>query len=158
MSFDTRGFRTALGSFSTGIVVVTAGPPERYRGITVNSFTSLSLDPPLVLWCIARTSRRYETFTMAREFTVSVLGEGQRAAAERIAVAGEGDLGDIALEPVEGGPPAIAGCLAVFACTREAIHDGGDHVILIGRVQNFHYREEETPLTFYRGRYGKMSE
>ena len=123
MGFDTRGFRTALGSFSTGIVVVTAGRPELYRGITVNSFTSLSLDPPLVLWCIARTSRRYETFTMASEFTVSVLGEGQRAAAERIAVAGEGDLGDIALEPVEGGPPAIAGSLAVFS--HQTLHRSG---------------------------------
>jgi flavin reductase (DIM6/NTAB) family NADH-FMN oxidoreductase RutF len=158
MDFDTRGFRKALGSFPTGIVVVTAGPPERYRGITVNSFASLSLDPPLVLWCIARTSRRYETFTMASEFTVSVLGEGQRAASDRIAVAGEGDLGDIALETVTSGPPAIAGCLAVFECTREAIHDGGDHVIIVGRVQNFRHREDGTPLTFFRGRYGKMEE
>jgi len=153
MSFDTRGFRDALGSFPTGIVVVTAGAPERYRGITVNSFASLSLDPPLVLWCIARTSRRYETFTMANEFTVSVLGAGQRAVAERIAVAGEGDLGDIALETIAGGPPAIAGCLAVFACTREAIHDGGDHVIIVGRVAHFHYQDGE-PLEFFRGAYG----
>ena len=158
MSFDTRGFRNALGSFPTGIVVVTAGSPERYRGITVNSFASLSLDPPLVLWCIARTSRRYETFTMASEFTVSVLGEGQRTVSERIAVAGEGDLGDITLEPVASGPPAIAGYLAVFACTREAIHDGGDHVIIVGRVNAFWYREDSPPLAFFRGRYGTVGE
>jgi len=155
MSFDTRGFRTALGSFPTGIVVVTAGLPEHYRGITVNSFTSLSLDPPLVLWCIARTSRRYETFTMANEFTVSVLSAGQRAVAECIAVAGEGDLGDIALETVASGPPAIAGCLAVFACTRAAIHDGGDHVIIVGRVTHFQHQDGE-PLMFFRGHYEKI--
>jgi flavin reductase (DIM6/NTAB) family NADH-FMN oxidoreductase RutF len=158
MSFNTHGFRKALGSFPTGIVVVTAGPPERYRGITVNSFASLSLDPPLVLWCIARASRRYETFTKASEFAVSVLGEGQRAVADRIAVAGEGDLGDIALETVANGPPAIARSLAVFECRREAIHDGGDHVIIVGRVNAFRYREDDRSLTFFRGRYGKMGE
>lgn len=155
MSFDARAFRNALGCFPTGIVVVTAGTPGNWRGITVNSFASLSLDPPLILWSIAKTSRRYLTFTNAAEFTVSVLGEADRAAAEAIAVAGEGELTAVELEECE--PPAIKGAIAVFECAREALHDGGDHVIVVGRVKEFRHRDG-APLTFFRGRYGKIVE
>lgn len=158
MAIDTRAFRNALGCFSTGIVVVTAGAPDACRGITVNSFASLSLDPPLVLWCIAKSSRRYETFTKAAEFTVSVLAGSQREAAECIAVAGEGELGDVVLEPAESGPPAVAGALAVFGCAREAVYDGGDHSIIVGRVLRFSQRESGTPLVFFRGRYRSFSD
>ncbi|GAA0571054.1 flavin reductase family protein [Rhizomicrobium electricum] len=155
MSFDARAFRNALGCFPTGIVVVTAGTSGNWRGITVNSFASLSLDPPLILWCIAKTSRRYLTFTNATEFTVSILGEADRAAAEAIATAGEGELTAIELEECE--PPAIKGAIAVFECARETLHDGGDHVIVVGRVHAFRHRNG-APLTFFRGRYGKIVE
>lgn len=158
MAFDTRAFRNALGCFPTGIVVATAGVAGAWRGITVNSFASLSLDPPLVLWCIARSSRRYETFTKAGEFTVSVLADGQRECAECIAVAGEGDLGDVKLEPAEIGPPAVAGAMAVFECILEAVHEGGDHSVVVGRVLRFAYRENGGPLVFYRGRYRTLAE
>ncbi len=156
MSFDRRSFRNALGGFPTGIVVVTAGEGSNLRGITVNSFTSVSLEPPLILWCIAKSSRRYDLFTNATEFTVSVLSEDGRAAAEVIA-AGEGELAGVALEACETGPAAIAGAVAVFECSREVLHDGGDHVIIVGRVHNFRQRDG-APLTFLRGRYGKISE
>ena len=156
MSFDSRGFRNALGSFPTGIVVVTASEGRGLRGITVNSFTSVSLDPPLILWCIAKSSRRYDLFTNATEFTVSVLSEDERAASEAIAKAGEGNLDGVALEDCTTGPAAIAGAVAVFECTREALYDGGDHMIIVGRVQSFRQRGG-APLTFLRGQYGKIS-
>ena len=156
MTFDSRGFRNALGCFPTGIVVVTAGHPGAWRGITVNSFTSVSLDPPLILWCIAKSSRRYELFTKAAEFTVSVLSEAGRAAAEAIAQAGEGDLGTVPLENCDAGPPAIAGSVAVFECSQEALHEGGDHVIVVGRVKTFRC-QDGAPLTFFRGKYRTLS-
>lgn len=152
MSFDARAFRQALGSFATGIAVVTAGRDGNWRGITVNSFSSLSLDPPLILWCIGKTSRRYLTFTNAAEFTVSILSADNRAAAEAIATAGEGELTAVPLEDCDDCPPAIAGALAVFECSREALHDGGDHVIVVGRVKTFRQRDG-APLTFFRGQY-----
>lgn len=157
MNFDRREFRNALGSFPTGIVVVTAGEGGNLRGITVNSFASVSLDPPLILWCIAKSSRRYDLFTKAAEFTVSVLSEGERAAAEAIATAGEGELAGVAWEACETGPAAIAGAVAVFECTREVLYDGGDHIIIVGRVHTFRQRDG-APLTFLRGRYGKIGE
>lgn len=155
MSFDTRGFRQALGCFATGIVVVTAGRDGNWRGITVNSFASLSLDPPLILWCIAKTSRRYLAFTNATEFTVSVLGEENRAAAEAIATSGEGELTAVPLEDCDDCPPAVAGSIAIFECSRETLYDGGDHVIVIGRVKAYRQREG-APLTFFRGKYGSL--
>jgi flavin reductase (DIM6/NTAB) family NADH-FMN oxidoreductase RutF len=156
MSFDGRAFRSALGCFATGIVVVTAGSKGDWRGITVNSFASLSLDPPLILWCIAKSSRRYETFTKATEFTVSVLAEAARAAADAIALAGEGELGAVPIEECEACPPAIQGALSVFECTNEALHDGGDHVIVVGRVNAFRC-QDGVPLTFFRGKYGTIA-
>ena len=153
MDFDTREFRNALGRYPTGVAVVTAVESERLRGITVSSFTSLSLDPPLVLWSIAKSSRRYQTFTKAPEFTVSVLGEDGRAAAETIA-AGD-DVETVPLEDGDG-PPAIAGALAVFHCRREWLYDGGDHVVIVGRVLGFRHRDGN-PLVFCDGRYGTLA-
>lgn len=154
MRSNARNFRNALGCFPTGIVVVTAGAPGAVRAITVNSFSSLSLDPPLILWCIAKSSRRYEAFTKLDKFTVSVLAEGQRATSECIATAKEGEALDVTLEALPEHPPAIDGALAVFACSLEALQDGGDHAIVIGRVEDFFYREDGAPLTFFRGQYG----
>lgn len=156
MSLDTREFRNALGCFATGIVVVTAGPPGRERAITVNSFTSVSLDPPLILWCIAKASRRYDVFTTADAFTVSVLGEEGRGISDAIAGSADGDLGGVATEPCRTGAPAIAGALAAFSCHREALHDGGDHVIIVGRVEALRFRDG-APLVFFRGRYGTLT-
>jgi flavin reductase (DIM6/NTAB) family NADH-FMN oxidoreductase RutF len=157
MSFDVRSFRQALGCFATGIVVVTAGRNGNWRGITVNSFSSLSLDPPLILWSIAKSSRRYLSFTNASEFTVSVLSVENRASAEAIATAGEGELTAVPLEDCDDCPPAVAGAIAVFECSRETLYDGGDHVIVVGRVKAFRQRPG-APLVFFRGKYGSVTE
>src|SRR6202453_3947741 len=118
---DSRGFRDALGCFPTGVAVVTAGHAnqDEHIGITVNSFTSVSLDPPLVLWCMDRRSSRHDHFAAAPAFTVSILGTEHKAVSARLARPGEHALGGIDLLPTELGPPALADSLAVFECLRE---------------------------------------
>lgn len=159
MSFDTREFRNALGCFPTGVAVVTAGSADRAAmGITVNSFTSVSLDPPLVLWCVDRRSDRFAIFTTAEEFTISVLDAAHRNVSARLAQPGAHRLDGIALRRTALGPPALAEALAVFECRREAVHTGGDHVILLSRVLGFSWRPAGAPLVFFRGCYGTVSQ
>lgn len=164
MNFDARAFRSALGEFPTGVAVVTAAGPGAERqamahmGITVNSFTSVSLDPPLVLWCIAKGSRRARTFADAESFTVSILGSDHRDVSARLAGAGEHSLDGIALLPTMLGPPALADSLAVFECVRHAVTDGGDHAIIVGRVVRFSRRGEGAPLVFFRGKYSALAD
>jgi flavin reductase (DIM6/NTAB) family NADH-FMN oxidoreductase RutF len=156
MSFDTRAFRHALGCFPTGVAVVTA-TGEAVMGITVNSFTSVSLDPPLVLWCLHKDSQRYHPFTKAKGYTISVLGTEHETLSARLAKPGEHKLDGVELIATELGPPALADALAVFECESHAVHDGGDHGILVGRVVRFARRDAGAPLVFYRGRYGALS-
>ena len=156
MSFDTRAFRQALGAFPTGVAVVTADE-GKLMGITVNSFTSVSLDPPLVLWCIDRKSDRYDIFTGARHFTISVLGTAHEAVSARLAKQGAHHLDGIGLVRTELGPPALADALAHFECEREALHEAGDHAILVGRVLRFARHDAGQPLVFFEGRYGALA-
>src|SRR5882724_10240903 len=170
MDFDIKGLRDALGCFPTGIAVITAVPAAdaansikpneaSHIGITVNSFTSVSLDPPLVLWCIDRRSRRYPHFVQAPGFTVSILASGHKAVSARLAGAGEQSLEGIALIPTELGPPALADSLAIFECARESVQDAGDHAILIGRVLRFARHDGAgAPLVYFRGRYGALAQ
>jgi flavin reductase (DIM6/NTAB) family NADH-FMN oxidoreductase RutF len=154
LTFDTRAFRNALGCFPTGVAVVTAqsdGPHP--KGITVNSFTSVSLDPPLVLWCVDGRSDRCDTFVKAHGFTISILDAVHKGLSAKLARRGEHSLDGIALLPTELGAPALAEALAVFECGRESVHPGGDHVILLGRVLRFAFRKAGAPLVFYRGHY-----
>jgi flavin reductase (DIM6/NTAB) family NADH-FMN oxidoreductase RutF len=158
MTFDRRAFRTALGSFPTGVAVVTtAASAAHHLGITVNSFTSVSLDPPLVLWCMDKKSDRYHAFTTAQSYTVSILGTEHQDVSARLARQGSHDLDGIALRGTELGPPALADALAVFECESEAVHDAGDHAILIGRVVRFMHHENGAPLVFFRGKYGTLA-
>jgi flavin reductase (DIM6/NTAB) family NADH-FMN oxidoreductase RutF len=158
MSFDQRAYRTALGSFPTGVAVVTTeGSTEHHMGITVNSFTSVSLDPPLVLWCMDKKSDRYHAFTKAGRYTVSILGTEHQEVSSRLAKQGSHSLDGIALQPTELGPPALADALAVFECESHSVHEAGDHAILIGRVVRFLRHEDGTPLVYFRGKYGALA-
>jgi flavin reductase (DIM6/NTAB) family NADH-FMN oxidoreductase RutF len=157
MSFDTRAFRQALGAFPTGVAVVTAGE-GKHVGITVNSFTSVSLDPPLVLWCIDKKSDRFEAFTRAKSFTISILGTAHEAVSSRLAKQGSHHLDGIELLPTRLGPPALGDALAYFECEKEAVHDAGDHAILVGRVIRFGRHDAGAPLVFFRGHYGALSQ
>lgn len=158
MGFDTRAFRQALGCFPTGVAVVTAQLPGRHpMGITVNSFASVSLDPPLVLWCLDKKSDRYETFVKAKGFVISVLGTAHESVSARLAKQGSHSLEGVELLNTELGPPALADALALFECEHYAVHDGGDHAILVGRVLRFARREAGAPLVFFQGRYGALA-
>jgi flavin reductase (DIM6/NTAB) family NADH-FMN oxidoreductase RutF len=156
MSFDTRAFRQALGSFPTGVAVVTAGEGQ-HVGITVNSFTSVSLEPPLVLWCIDKRSDRFEAFARAKHFTISVLGTAHEAVSARLSRQGSHSLDGIELLPTKLGPPALGEALAWFECENYALHDAGDHAILLGRVLHFARHEAGAPLVFFQGRYGALA-
>ena len=154
MTFDKRAFRDALGCFPTGVTLVIAHTAElNPMAITVNSFTSVSLDPPLILWCGYRGSQRFDTFANAEVFTVSVLNADHQEVSSRLAKPGEHQLDGIPLITTESGAPALADALAIFECRREAIYDGGDHSIILGRVEQFAFRNEGAPLVFFRGRY-----
>jgi len=158
MTLDTRAFRSALGCFPTGVAVITATAESAPMGITVNSFTSVSLDPPLVLWCLDRKSDRYKVFVSAAHYTISILGTGHEDVSARLAKQGEHKLDGVALEATELGPPALCDALAVFECAREAVHEGGDHAILIGGVLRFHRHQAGAPLVFFKGKYGALAE
>jgi len=155
---DSRAFRDALGCFPTGVAVVTAGQADQgeHIGITVNSFTSVSLSPPLVLWCMDRRSYRHDIFAQANGFTVSILGTGHKDVSARLARPGEHSLDGIALLETELGPPALADSLAVFECATEKKLEGGDHTIFLGRVLRFFRPSESPPLVFFQGRYSAL--
>ena len=157
MTFDSRAFRAALGNYPTGVAVIIAGEVSRPLGITVNSFASVSLEPPLVMWCLDRKSRRFELFTTASRYTVSILGSVHETVSQRLAGQGEHQLDQIGLIPTQLGPPALADALAVFECQRHALYDGGDHAILVGRVERFLIQDAGMPLVFFRGRYSALA-
>ena len=158
-SFDEAKFRQVLGYFPTGVVVVTAVDEEgQPAGLAIGSFTSVSLDPPLVLWCLHRKSDRFESFRGADRYTISLLGTAHEAVSARLAKQGAHSLEGIELFKTELGPPALAEALAVFECQSEAVHEGGDHVILVGRVVRFARREAGAPLVFFHGRYGALAD
>jgi flavin reductase (DIM6/NTAB) family NADH-FMN oxidoreductase RutF len=158
MSFDTRAFRSALGCFPTGVAVVTASAEVAPMGITVNSFTSVSLEPPLILWCLDRKSDRYEVFTKADGYTISVLGTEHESVSSRLSKQGEHRLDGVELMQTELGPPALRDALAVFECASAAVYGAGDHAILVGRVLRFLRQEAGAPLVFFKGKYGALAQ
>jgi flavin reductase (DIM6/NTAB) family NADH-FMN oxidoreductase RutF len=157
MTFDSRMFRQALGCFPTGVAVVTACGEAADIGITVNSFASVSLDPPLVMWCIDRKSDRFKSFTGAGHYTISILGTKHQDVSARLAKQGEHSLENLDLTKTESGPPALADALAVFECESHAVHEGGDHAILVGRVLRFFRQDAGDPLVYFRGKYGALA-
>ena len=147
-----REFRDALGRFATGVCVITTATPRGPLGITANSFASVSLDPPLVLWSPARSSRRFGAFASATHYAIHVLGEDQGDLCRRFSRSGH-DFAGLDWSATEDGTPLIEGCLARFECRLAAQHEGGDHLIVVGRVVGAQYRAG-APLLFSAGRYG----
>lgn len=147
-----RMFRDALGRFATGVTVVTCDSDLGPLGITANSFASLSLDPPLVLWSPARASRRFQAFIDARHYAIHILSKAQQDLCERFATQGH-DFDGMDWHANGHRVPLFRGCLARFECTRHAIHGGGDHAIVVGHVDAAEVNEGE-PLLFAGGRYG----
>ena len=151
---DARAFRDALGRFATGVTVVTILAASGPMGMTANSFASVSLDPPLVLWSPARASSRFDLFAGAEHFAIHVLAAEQADLAGRFTRGGDGFDG-LAYRSGPEGVPLLPQPLARFDCRRAAIHDGGDHVIVVGRVLRAAMRPGE-PLLFSQGRFGRF--
>ncbi|MDT7532131.1 flavin reductase family protein [Sphingobium sp. SA2] len=154
LAFDQRAFRNALGHFPTGVVVVTAETEGRDPiAMTVSSFNAVSLDPPLVLFSVGRTAPSLPALLAARNFGISVLRHDQSDLSSRFA-GGRGEKW-AGLAPVLGetGCPLIGPCLATFECAPFAVHEGGDHLIVVGHVLRFEIAEEGEPLVFFRGGY-----
>ncbi len=152
-TIDSQALRRCLGHFATGVAVVTTRQKGVDRGITVNSFTSLSMHPPLVLWCLARTSRSYSAFTESDYFIINVLSADQVTVSNRFAFReGEHFPGDVPFSRAVADVPLLDGCCAHFQCRKTVEFDGGDHVGLIGEVIAFS-GSDRPGLVYNRGQY-----
>ena len=151
--FDLRDFRDALGTFATGVTIVTArGKDGGPVGLTVNSFASVSLEPPLVLWSQSLYAQSLPAFQEASHFVVNVLASDQLELAKRFAGQHDDRFLDVAHIVPDHGAPVIEGCAAHFECRNEARYYGGDHIIFLGRVERYAFTPKPT-LMFCRGQF-----
>ncbi len=151
--FDPRAFRQALGSFATGVTIITTRTEDgEALGLTVNSFNSVSLDPPMVLWSLAESYRGYEAFKKASHWAVHVLASDQEALSNRFAGKAEDKFSGLELEQGINGNPLLTGCAARFECKTAFQYEGGDHLIFVGEVESFE-QCDSAPLVFHGGRY-----
>lgn len=152
--FSADDFRATLGQFTTGVTIVTARDGEgRLVGLTANSFNSVSLTPPLVLWSLTRQSSSMPGFLTARHYAINILAADQRPLAERFARKGIDRFDGTPWHAGLTGAPVIDGALAVFECAHSAQHDAGDHVIFVGQVLHCRRRVGVRPLVFHGGRF-----
>ncbi len=157
MVFDQREFRNALGRFATGVTVITTvGANGKPEGITANSFSGLSLEPPLVQWCIGKSAPTHDIFKESHHFAVNILRADQRHLSNQFATPSVDKFVGIDWLPGLGGCPIVGDPLAAFECGNWAQNDGGDHTILIGEVLKFRYKEGE-PLLFSAGKYAHVA-
>ncbi len=148
---DARAFRDALGAYATGVTVVTVPSADGPIGITANSFASVSLDPPLVLWSPAKSSKRFNYFTGAKHFAIHVLDAHQKQLCDGF-TKNKSAFDGLDVSMNEHNVPLIEGCLARFECSLHAEHDAGDHTIMIGKVTRAQSRDG-MPLLFQSGRF-----
>jgi 4-hydroxyphenylacetate 3-hydroxylase, reductase component len=156
--YDSRDLRRALSRFATGVAVVTTVTPEgQYDGLAINSFSSVSLSPPLILWNLAKSSSRLGLFQTVEHFAVNLLSAAQENICQRFARPGQDRFAGLSLEIGQGGVPVLAGGLGHFECQREALIEGGDHLIIIGRVLRYRHDPAGDPLIFCNGAYRAWS-
>ena len=154
---DPRTLRDALGCFATGVTVVTCLDADgRPFGITANSFTSVSLEPPLLLVCLHKLAASAAALTEASHFAVNVLQTGQQPASMRFSTRDEDRFGTTPWSCGEAGAPILKDSLGVFECERFAVYDGGDHHILVGQVVKASFDAGLDPLLYFRGRYRRL--
>ncbi|MBB3139302.1 flavin reductase family protein [Halomonas organivorans] len=157
LAIDGRALRDTLGRFATGVTIVTARTEEGAPvGITANSFSSLSLDPPLILWSLALKSPSLPAFAEGRSFAVNILGQHQDALAMQFARPSEDKFEGVAQHDNTDGVPLLDGALARLECRVEFTRIAGDHLLIVGRVQAFSTEEGE-PLLFYQGGFQRLS-
>ncbi len=152
-SHDARQIRNALGKFPTGVTVITTQAPDGQReGLTANSFSALSLDPPLVLWSINRHSASLSSFIASGHFAINILAAGQADISHRFATPSPDKYAGLTVQQGVGGSPLLDGVCARFECSTEQTVEGGDHILFIGRVHKISYGDG-APLIFSGGKY-----
>lgn len=151
--FSSVDFRRCLGEFITGVTVITTvGPDGRLYGLTANSFSSLSLDPPLILWSLRLNATNFPIYSTADAFVINILAEDQVAVSQRFAKSGAGQFEGASYTLNEEGIPLLDDCVAQLECRREATYPGGDHVVFLGRVQRIRHHGRQ-PLALRSGKY-----
>jgi flavin reductase (DIM6/NTAB) family NADH-FMN oxidoreductase RutF len=151
---STQEFRAALGLFATGVTIVTArGPDGVPVGLTANSFNSVSLTPPLVLWSLRSAALSMPAFSRGSHYAIHILAAEQLPMAQRFATSGIDRFAGLTLEDGAGGAPLIPGCAAVFECANRSQYEEGDHVIFVGQVERSSHRTGAQPLIYHGGRY-----
>ena len=159
MSIDNQTFRRVLGRFATGITVVTGlGNDGKPVGLTVNAFTSLSLDPPLVLFCLDNRTASIDSFVKGNGFALNMLGEDQQDLSVNFSTKKEDRFAGTEYEFWDTGVPILKGCLANLECIIDAVHEGGDHQIIVGRVERLSQTEIGKPLLYFNGNYARLGE
>jgi len=153
-SFSSDEFRDALGMFATGVTIVTARSPDgRLVGLTANSFNSVSLAPPLVLWSLARAAGSMPTLRTGSHYAVNILAASQKELAERFARRNVERWEGVEFTEGLGGAPVLAGTVASFECFNRSRYEEGDHVIFVGEVERCSHRPGLAPLLFHGGRF-----
>ena len=156
-SFSALDFRAACGKFATGVTIVT-GMDENKKpvGVTVNSFSSVSLDPPLVLFCLDKKALSFDAFSIASRFAINFLAEDQQDLSNKFAQQSEDKFAGVAFELNQDGVPILDHCLGNLECRMHAVHDGGDHQIIVGEVSRIREGRDEKPLLYFKGSYGQL--
>ena len=155
---DARSFRDALGRFPTGVAFITAAPDGEPAGLIVNSLTSVSLEPPLVSFCPARSSLTWSRMRRARRFSVNVLGRQHEQFARRASPAGADRFAGLDWELGPNGAPLLTDALASLECEIVAEHPAGDHWIVVGQVENLRTAPLDEPLVFFAGAFGALAQ
>jgi flavin reductase (DIM6/NTAB) family NADH-FMN oxidoreductase RutF len=159
MAIDQREYRNAAGCFATGVTIVTTLDHDGGKvGITANSFTSLSLNPPLVLFCVDAKINSFEAFESCRHFNINILREDQMELSNNFARSSDEKWDGIEHGYGENGCPAFSSSVAVLECDKHAMYEGGDHLIMVGEVTRMDYVDGECrPLLYYKGSYANLS-
>lgn len=161
ISFDQAAFRRVMGQFATGVTVITVQHGDHIHGMTANAFTSVSLEPPLVLFCVTKSARMAALIREVRGFAINILAEHQQEVSRQFAGSRKDDLDRVVA--LKRGPiaPLVDGSLAALSCLTETVHEGGDHWIVVGRVIGVHEPVTDVqrePLVFFRSRYQQLVE
>lgn len=155
---STREFRAVCGQFATGVTVVTGrldnGDPV---GVTVNSFTSVSLEPPLILFCLDRGALSFDAFSLNSSFVVNILATDQEWLSNQFAKQGGDKFVGVDYTDNDHGVPVLSGCLATIECRMHAVYEGGDHQIIVGDVVRLENKGEGSPLIYFRGNYERLA-
>jgi flavin reductase (DIM6/NTAB) family NADH-FMN oxidoreductase RutF len=153
-SFSLQEFRAALGTFATGVTIVTARTADgQVIGLTANSFNSVSLAPPLVLWSLSRAAASMAVFSTGSHYAINILAADQKTLAERFAAKGADRWTGVTFDTGAGGAPLLHGAAATFECFNRSRYEEGDHVIFVGEVERCAHRPGVAPLLFHGGRY-----